>query len=77
VVEVSAIPERRPMKRFLVGALVGIAFAVLAVGCETSIGVLTGNTGSQPMRPPDHEDREDQEKMQEMLSPDPNHPMTE
>lgn len=61
------------MKRFLLGVVVGIAFAALPLGCTTTVGVLSGPTESQPAQ---QEDRKDQEKMHEMLYPDPSQPMT-
>ena len=36
------------MKRFLLGVVVGIAFAALPLGCTTTVGVLSGPTESQP-----------------------------
>jgi hypothetical protein len=60
------------MKSFLVRALVGIAFAVLTLGCATSVGVLTSPTEPPPMG---QQDQGNQEKMQEMLYPNPDDPL--
>ena len=54
------------MKRFLVDALVGIAFAALTLGCATSMNVPSSKAEPETMR------QEQQESLQEMLYPSPN-----
>ena len=54
------------MKRFLLDALVGIAFAALTLGCATPLNIQSSKGEPEPMQ------REDEQEMQEMLNPEPN-----